>query len=272
MRISSLPQFLDKFSPAPLVIRILVAVVFGVPLVVYAQDPYPSQAIAFFNAKECPGGWTPTGNLLDVMTGRFLIPVMPNGTTQHTVETALASGENRTHAHSFNSSITLSSTYIYGVDGCCNNDQTSEGNYVFNGTTATSTSAVPYVQLLICMKSDEPPGSGDIPSGVLMFTAGLACSTGWSQPAVTQGRFMVGLPAGGSPLATFGGDPLAPHEDRTHVHLFSGSFTPGSKSLAQAPWWRAWGYGHSGTQDYSGESGTASTGLPYMQILQCEKA
>ena len=271
MGLSSMQPFLVKLSPAPLVIMIVVSAIFGVPLGVYAQDPYPSQAIAFFNAKECPGGWTPTGNLLDVMTGRFLVPVMPNGTTQHTVETALASGENRTHTHSFSSSITLSSTYIHGVDGCCDNSQTSEGKYTFSGTTAASTSEVPYVQLLVCIKSDEPPGSGDIPSGVLMFTAGLDCPSGWSQPSATQGRFMVGLPTGGSPLATFGGDPLAPHEDRTHVHSFSDSFTPGSKSLTQAPWWKAWGYGHSGAQKYSGESGMASTGLPYMQILQCEK-
>lgn len=271
MRIASLAQLLDKHSLAAMVIVFLVATAFSVPLVSYAQDPYPSQAIAFFNARECPGGWTPTGNLLDVMTGRFLVPVMPNGTTQHTVETALASGENPTHTHSFSSSITLSSTYIHGVDGCCDDSQTSEGKYTFGGTTAASTSEVPYVQLLVCMKSHEPPGSGDIPSGVLTFIAGLDCPSGWSQPAATQGRFMVGLPAGGSPLATFGGDPLAPHEDRTHAHSFSGSFTPGSKSLTQAPWWKAWGYGHWGAQNYSGESGTASTGLPYMQILQCEK-
>ncbi|GJL68769.1 MAG: hypothetical protein NPIRA06_14040 [Nitrospirales bacterium] len=271
MCVSGLPQFLDKLSPAPFVFMTLVAAVCSVPLVGYAQDPYPSQAIAFFNAKECPGGWTPTGNLLDGMTGRFLVPVMPNGTPQQTVETALASGENRTHAHSFSSSITLSSTYIHGVDGCCNNDQTSEGKYTFSGTTAVSTSEVPYVQLLVCMKSDEPPGPGDIPGGVLMFTAGLDCPSGWSQPAATQGRFMVGLPEGGSGLATFGGDSLAPHEDRTHAHSFSDSFTPGSKSLAQAPWWKAWGYGHSGAPKYTGESGTAPTGLPYMQILQCEK-
>jgi hypothetical protein len=270
MRVSSLPQFFDKLSPAPLVIMILVAAIFSVPSVVYAQDPYPNQAIAFFNAKECPGGWTPTGKLLDGMAGRFFVPVMPNGTTQHTVEAALASGENRTHTHSFSSSITLSSTYINGVDGCCDNSQTSEGNYTFSGTTAPSSSEVPYVQLLVCIKT-EGPDSGDIPSGVLIFTAGLDCPSGWSQPAATQGRFMVGLPPGGSPLAIFGGDPLAPHEDRTHAHSFSDSFTPDSKSLSQAPWWKAWGYGHSGAQTYSGESGTASTGLPYMQILQCEK-
>ncbi|WNM61344.1 hypothetical protein [Candidatus Nitrospira neomarina] len=272
MRISSLTQFLEKLSPAPLVIMILVATAFSVPLVGYAQDPYPSQFIAFFNAKECPGGWTPTGNTLDRVTGRFLVPVMPNGTTQDQVETALASGENRTHTHSFSSSITLPSTYIYGADGCCDDSQTSEGNYTFGGTTAASTSEVPYVQLLVCMKSNEPPGSGDIPTGVLMFTAGLDCPSGWTQPAATQGRFMVGLPAGGSPFATFGGDPLAPHENRTHAHSFSGSFTPGSKSLIQFMIWKAWGYGHSGTQNYSGVSGTASTGLPYMQILQCEKS
>ncbi|GKS57771.1 hypothetical protein YTPLAS18_12980 [Nitrospira sp.] len=251
----------------------LFAVVMGTPVPVRAQDPYPQQTIAFFNATQCPGGWTPTGNLADAMNGRFVVPLMPNGTTQETVDTALKSGENRTHTHSFSSSILLDNAYIKGVDGCCNDDPTSRGPFAFDGTTAASSVQVPYVQLLVCLKEENPaPNAGSIPSGILIFTAGLDCpNPGWSQPAATQGRFLVGLPAAGQAPAAFGGGALAPNENRTHAHSFSGGVTPTVLSLVQAPWTHSWGYGHSGTYDYSGNSSAALSTLPYMQLLQCQK-
>lgn len=255
-----------------LTLTLFAMVVVGAPVPVQAQDPYPQQAIAFFNTTQCPGGWTPTGNLADAMNGRFIVPLMPNGTTQETVETALKSGEDRTHTHSFSSSIVLDDTYIDGVDGCCNDDPTSRGPFAFRGTTAASSAHVPYVQLLACIKEENPaPNTGSIPSGILTFTAGLQCPSDWSQPATTQGRFMVGLPVNGQPIAAFGGEALAPHENRGHTHAFSGSVSPKVLSLKQAPWSHSWGYGHSGTYDYSGNSSAALSALPYMQLLQCQK-
>lgn len=266
---------MDQCRRATTLVSCLSVAALFAPFAAHAQDPYPGQAIAFFNATECPAGWTPTGNLADTMNGRFIVPLMPDGSTQDAVGTPLTSGEDRTHTHGFQSSFTLSDISITGPTTCglfCNDDLTPAKTYPFKGTTAAASSEVPYVQLLVCVKSDEPTGSGTVPSGVLIATAELDCPSGWSQPEATQGRFLIGLPGGGSPLATFGGDPLTPQEDRTHSHAFSGSITTKQKQLNAAfGGEKHSGYGQSGTYTYKGPTESASTGLPYVQILQCEK-
>jgi hypothetical protein len=229
---------------------LLAASFVGVPAAAWAQDPYPYQAITFFNTQSCPSGW----QTHDLLNGRFIVPVMQNGGIGQTVGTPLTSGEDRQHQHSFASSISLNGVEYIGAASCCNQDLSSDGTMNFSGTTASVSSGIPYVQLLVCMKTDYQPGPGDIPSGLVSF--------------------LVGLPANGAPAAAFGGDPLGSAEDRTHAHSVSGSVSTTSQVVALASGcfiFCATSYGANQTYNYSATTGEASTGLPYMQLLQCQK-
>ena len=252
------------------VLSVAMTLMVGSP--VNAQDPYPNQAIAFFNAQQCPAGWTPTGNLPNKMNGRFLVPLMPGGPTADTVGNPLTSGENPTHTHGFSSSIDLSSAEEHGASGGLNKDLAIDGTHSFKGTSDGSSLNVPYVQLLICIKAEPSDPSTTAPSGALIFFAGLDCpsASGWSQPGDTQGRFLLGVPAGGAPGALFGGLPLKPGENRPHSHAFSGSVSTVAQGILEFIG-GAKGYGKNDTYDYSGTTGATGAGLPYMQILQCQK-
>jgi len=65
---------------------------------------------------------------------------------------------------------------------------------------------------------------GVVPSGIIVFVAG-SCPTGWSEYTAARGRYVVGLPSGGTQEGT-AGTALSNQENRTvgqHTHTFSGS-------------------------------------------------
>jgi hypothetical protein len=229
-------------------------------------DPYPYQAVAFFNTQSCPNGWTP----FTFGDGYFVVPTMQSGGIGSTVGTALTSQQNPQHTHKISSSISLGNAKYVGIAGCCNDDVTSDGTKSFSGTSGAGSSNIPYVQYLVCMK-ETMPTSDPLPSGVVSFFGALFCPTGWTQTLTTAGRFLVGLPQGGAPGSAFGGDPLLPMEDRTHTHSFNGSVSTSSAGVGLASGCCAEGYGLNGSYKYSGTSGASSSGLPYVQLLQCQK-
>jgi hypothetical protein len=63
-----------------------------------------------------------------------------------------------------------------------------------------------------------------VPSGVIAFMAG-ACPSGWSEYTAARGRYVVGVPSGGTVSGTVG-TALTNQENRAvgqHTHTFSGS-------------------------------------------------
>ena len=229
-------------------------------------DAYPYGAISFFNVTSCPSGWGP----LSLAAGYFVVPIMQSSGMGGTVGSPLASGQDVQHTHSFSSSVSLGSLDYAGIAGCCNHNVTSDGTKGFGGTSNASSSNVPYVQLLVCMKQ-ENQGPGTVPSGAVSFFGALFCPSGWTQTLTTAGRFLVGLPANGTPGAAFGGNPLGALENRTHTHSFSGSVSTDSGGVGLATGCCAHGYGQNNTYNYSGTSDAGAANVPYIQLLQCQK-
>jgi hypothetical protein len=146
---------------------------------------------------------------------------------------------------------------------------------------------------------------GVVPSGIIAFMAG-SCPTGWSEYTAARGRYVVGLPSGGTQEGT-AGTALSNQENRTvgqHTHTFSGSalathnHTQDAHLHTQSTWSNAgvgsvFARGVSGNQaDQSTASTTAtnqaitagtpagtnantgsvaSTNAPYIQLTCCEK-
>ncbi|HBB67405.1 MAG TPA: hypothetical protein DCZ93_08940 [Elusimicrobia bacterium] len=133
----------------------------------------------------------------------------------------------------------------------------------------------------------DPMAAGGMPSGAVMFSTGAACPSGWSELTAAQGRYLVGLPSGGT-LAGTAGTALTNMQNRAvglHTHtttVASHSHTCNNRIQS--------GYINSGTgnnryyisgTEASGlnvsgitidNSGTvAGTNAPCMQVLVCQK-
>jgi hypothetical protein len=244
-----------------------------------ASDPYPQTTIAFFKATACPSGWEPyaDGN------GRFVVPVSVSSGVGEPVLKALSNGQDPMHTHDFSSAIQVKRVRYTGKSGGGNTNLASAGKKEFSGTTEAASLNIPYVQLLVCIKT-ATPGPGAIPSGVTSFFKNLSCPTGWSSPPSTLGRFLVALPPNGAVRAEFGGPPLTPKENRQHTHQFSGSVETNAHGISGASGCKrflpcARDYAKKDTYTYNRETeegnsratGSGAANLPYIQLLQCTK-
>lgn len=239
------------------------------PATAQAQgDSLPAGAISFFNLKQCPDGWAP----LTQADGLLTVPLVEGAGNGGISGTALVAGAQPKHKHGIAASIHLPSTNFVGIAGCCNEHLADSGTKNWSGTTDESTTGLPYVELMLCMKTAGASATAPPPPrGTLIYMGFLSCPSGWTQNLTTQGRFPVGLPDKGTPGLSFGGAPLKPLEQRTHTHAFSGSVALKSRDVALASGCCADGYGKNGTYSYHGTSAGAASDFPYIQLLQCEK-
>ncbi|HTR39552.1 MAG TPA: hypothetical protein VMH80_26950 [Bryobacteraceae bacterium] len=237
-------------------------VIFLLPAMLLAQDPIPQLAVSYFHALSCPAGWAPYAPA----QGRTIVPVAPSNGVLAAVNTPLKDGENRTHSHSISTSINTGSNGYIAFTGCCNDSLATGGTKSISATSNAVSANLPYVELLACQKQDAPQ-PGPIPRGTAIFYEGLRCPTGWSELQDAEGRFPV---AEQQPYGAFGGPPLQPREDRAHSLSYSGSVKiPGQAILAFGG--GAEGFANSGTYHISGSTSSSSTGMPYLQLLQCSK-
>ena len=155
---------------------------------------------------------------------------------------------------------------------------TKDGTKSFSGTTYATSSGLPYVTYMLCQKSAFSPSSNppqDVPQEVVTFLTDQTCPTGWKMTEATTGRYLVGLPSGGIPGVTFGGEPLQPtgtepNPVAEHVHTFSGQVETGDKGVGLASGSGSDNVGKRGTYNYSGTTKESSVGLPYMGVIQCQ--
>jgi hypothetical protein len=128
--------------------------------------------------------------------------------------------------------------------------------------------------LLVCGLSVAAAAAdeGALPAGAIAFFNTPTCPAGWTALDLAQGRFVVPLMAGGGNGATLN-PPLKPGEDRRHQHHYSTNFK--TQDVHYAGVKEFLGYrkdvAKHGTVTIEGTTTKASTHLPYVQLLICQK-
>ncbi|MCB9682079.1 MAG: hypothetical protein H6733_11495 [Alphaproteobacteria bacterium] len=230
--------------------------------------PIPAGALTMFNGEDCPDGWT----AWEPAKGRALVGVGEGTEVGRVVGGALTSEVPAPHTHGYTMTAALPSTGVAAVTGCCNGDPGAPGNYAVTGATAASDSELPTVALRVCRRdgADLPSAGDTYPTGSVLFFDRAACPGGWADVPDGNGRFVTDLPAvGGLPGQTVG-TPLALGENRTHDHVLFGQVTVPTRSLAVAGGGNR-DFVRQGTVQFTGLSGPASSGMPYVLARLCEK-
>ncbi len=120
----------------------------------------------------------------------------------------------------------------------------------------------------------ETPGDDGVPSGTVAFFSfdgsGGNCPAGWVPAAQVQGRMVVGTTEAAD-VGVLVGAPLADQEDRAHVHAYQGTVQLPSRNVAGANGGNNQG-AQSGDHALMGTSDASTSGLPFVQLLVCEKS
>ncbi|MFO0696085.1 MAG: hypothetical protein U0230_21155 [Polyangiales bacterium] len=112
------------------------------------DDGAPVGAVAFFaSGTACPNGWAPA----TAVEGRMIVGVTDGAAVGVNVGTPLADQENRTHTHAYTGTFTITKKGIAALAGS-NTQGANAQAYSVSGTTAASTSGLPFVQVLACVK------------------------------------------------------------------------------------------------------------------------
>jgi hypothetical protein len=136
-------------------------------------------------------------------------------------------------------------------------------------------------------QNGQPGRDATAPQGAVMFFDRSDCPDGWSQFTEARGRYLVGLPQGGTLKGT-SGTPLADQEDRpVGQHNHSGTFNHTHPTTVVTPgttpgvFGVVFGFGGSGFVQSGGTSGgvlqianagaVAGTNAPYVQLRACRK-
>jgi len=233
-----------------------------------SQDSLPPGAVSFFNRTICPQGWEP----FVLAHGRTVVPSIGRDPVGNTQGEPLSDREERRHSHMLSGSVSTDSVSYVGIAGEANHGVARSGTYALSLRAEPAPSGLPYLQLLICRKSGAahrqkaPP-----PAGTLLFFSASACPAGWTQPALTQGRFLVGLPDGAQSGLAFGAPSLTTTESRPHRHAAKGMLTTSSHGIALASGSGASGYVRDDRYAFTATSSESAVDLPYVQLLQCQK-
>ena len=117
------------------------------------QDPgetdVPSGTVAFFvgDEKSCPIGW----RVATELRGRLAVAVTSADTVGTQVGDELQSEEDRTHSHAFTAEVELPYKPLAALNGG-NNQGAAAAKYTSSGTSEAAASALPFIQLLTCVK------------------------------------------------------------------------------------------------------------------------
>lgn len=242
-----------------------------------AADGMPQFTVAYFNGS-CPEGWTSAE--LGAASGRSLVPTMPGGGAGGTAGEALTNGLAPTHEHhTASATVATGSTRYVLVGGGGNGSLGNADTYPMTGSAPKLADNLPYVQYNVCMKLVAPAPANPVPEGVATFHTLPFCPAGWNNYTAAAGRYLVGLPAGGTAGATFGGKPLTPGELRTHGHDVSGQIDFPRHNIAGAAGCCAGGYAASGLTAFTGKTGVdtkaaandSAVQAPYFTATFCTK-
>ena len=228
-------------------------------------------------AAGCPAGSAP---LPAAAAGRILAVGNASGASVAGGAAPLEPGGDVAHAHAFSASVSLGSLDFVGVEGCCDDDPTSDGAKSMSAVSGAGGTALPHLSVLACNTTAAANASTApaLPAGALLLsTAGAACPAGWAPLApALAGRLVVATPPFGVPGKTFGGAPLPPDASAwqpSHTHAFAVTVETNPAGIGLAKGCCAHGYGSSGTYVAQGTLdaalANASQQLPLLIVQAC---
>ena len=165
----------------------------------------PFGSVGYFEqtVPACPANWI----TFDEADGRALVPGYDGTEVVPSANDPLGNLEDRTHAHTFTASVSTDSISYVGIDGCCNDSPSQNGEYTVYGNVNNASSSVPYIQMLTCL-SEVQTFTAELPGEALLFRPTVGCPTGWELVNTVAGRFLVVLPYQGEAGASFGGNSI----------------------------------------------------------------
>lgn len=216
----------------------------------------------------CPSNWNP---MVDA-SGRILVPGYEQGGSISNAAPALAPGEDRVHQHNFSISFPTNEVSYAGIDGCCNSGPAQQEDLTLASVAEPVSTGLPYVQLLTCV-NQEPTFNQSLPADALAFSA-ISCPPGWDVVNEVSGRFLVALPSGAQPGASFGGSSVSESgkSNPAHAHDIVGSLDLPSTGVGLASGCCGGGYIGAGTYGFSGATSSDSDMLPYTLIPLCRSS
>jgi hypothetical protein len=108
------------------------------------------------------------------------------------------------------------------------------------------------------------------PSGMVAFFMAAQCPSGWNAASVAQGRLVVGV-TDPTAVGVMVGPPLTNQTAPSHGHAYATTVNLTAKSIAAASSCcndqgaKAQGY------TVSGNTGSATSNLPFIQLVACQK-
>ncbi len=226
-----------------------------------AYGAAPESLIAFVAGQDCPDSWASAAAGLS----RFIVGTPPGGTTGATFGGSWAAS----HSHSVTADVALSGHGIALASGCCGGGYAAAGTVQFSASSDAGTATFPSMQRVACAASAPAAGVGPIPSGLVGFFNASSCPAGWSVATAAAGRLIVGA-VDGNGVGVQVGKPLADQEDRSHSHGVSLSIQPPVKDVAGANGGNTQAADNTASEAI-GQSGSAPSGMPFVQWLACQK-
>ncbi|MEO0972454.1 MAG: hypothetical protein AAFX85_05105 [Pseudomonadota bacterium] len=239
-----------------------------------AQAEAPLGTTTFFDGIggcDEAAGWTFSGGL------EGLAPLVVNNPnlSDETAGQPLNSRELPDHHHEFELTMQLRPKVIAAVGGA-GPDLGKAKKYTSDGATDAVNSDLPLMQMPVCVQTatdvvDSMPRGSAVLLSPKVPGAPNRCPDGWQSFAAANGRFVVPLQEGGSPLGTGGqaveefGSPL------THQHVLSATVDIGKRAIAAAN--SCCNTNAGGTKDttIAGPADPVQGSLPYFTLMMCLK-
>ena len=223
-------------------------------------DGLPLGTVVWFDRPECPSGWQPYSPAI----GRTI-----SGTGALAVAEArgdpLLSGAEPLHSHTVAGTGDVGSVSYAGIVGCCNGGLASDADISYAGEAQPASAGLPYLQLLPCEKVSAAVIGGP-PQGLGHFSV-FGCADGAAPFPFAADRLLVGAPAEGALIASFGSGGLTSHD-----HEVAGTLPTPSQGIALISGCCGGGYASSGGVGISTATSEATAVFPEVALNTCEPA
>jgi hypothetical protein len=212
-------------------------------------------------------------NTITALNGRIAVGGYYESGGLPNAEPSFFSGEDRKHNHTSNSVQVQESQVSYeGLDSCCNTGPAQfKNDLTLSGDSDSSSSNLPYLQLLTCASSDYSFNIS-LPDGALIFNQ-EKCPPGWELALEVAGRLLVSLPSGGQAGAYFGGNSFSPNAavDPLHSHGLNATISFPSVGIELVSGCCGGPYAAAGSFPFAGTSTQNDVAVPYTYYPLCRQ-